>query len=102
MEQFRGTEICGAVRVEEPTTGRPTPVTLDELAGFFDSLSSAAVTDKYTLDKLVKSYAALTKTFATLIDTNSCITNKVEALPNELKDKKNGSGGGGAELSNGK
>ena len=102
VEQFGGVEIGGVGRGEEPQTGRPTPVTLDELEGYFDSLASSAITGKDTLDELVKSNAALTKTVPTLTNTNSCLMKKVEALKNEQKGKKKGVGGRGPELSNGK
>ena len=50
----------------------------------------------------MKSHGPLTKTVATLTDINSCLVKKVEALTNESKGKKNGVGGRGPELSNGK
>ena len=71
VEQFVGAAIGGAGRGKEPPTGRPIPVTLDELEGCFDSLDTTAVTGKDTLDELVKSNAALTKISATLTDANS-------------------------------
>ena len=83
VEQFVGAAIGGAGRGKEPPTGRPIPVTLDELEGCFDSLDTTAVTGKDTLDELVKSNAALTKISATLTDANSWLMNKVEALTNE-------------------
>ena len=82
VEQFVGVAIGSAGRGEEPPTGCPTPVTLDELEVCFDSLASAAVTGKETLDELVKSNASLTKKVATLTNSNSCLTKKVEALTN--------------------
>ena len=86
--------------MENSYSNSPTPVTLDELEGLFGSLASATVTGKDTLYELVKSNAALTKTFATLTDANSCLTNNVEALTNEFKGKKNSGGGGVPELRN--
>ena len=100
VEQFGGVEIGGVGRGEEPQTGRPTPVTLDELEGCFDSLASTVVTGKDMLDELAKSNVALTKTVSNLNDTNSCLMKKVEDLTNESKGKKNDVGGRGPELRN--
>ena len=50
VEQFVGTAISGSGRGDEPPTGCPTPVTLDKLEGCFDSLASADINGKDTLD----------------------------------------------------
>ena len=49
-EQFGGTAIGGAVGGKEPQSGRPTPATVEDLEGCFDSLTGVAVTGKGLLE----------------------------------------------------
>ena len=86
--------LCGAVGGKEPPAGRPTPATVEDLEGCFDSLAGVAVTRKGVLEELVKSNASLTITIATLTDSNACLAKELETLTEAL-DKK---GGGGVEV----
>ena len=70
-EQFGGAALGGAVGAKDPPDGRPTPATVEDLEGCFDSLAGVAVTGKEVLEKLVKSNASLTITIATLTDSNA-------------------------------
>ena len=63
----------------DPPAGRPSALTLDELKGCFDSLAGAAMTNKDTVDELVKTNATMIKAIATLTKTNDRLTKKVEA-----------------------
>ena len=76
-EQFGGAELCGAVGRKEPCAGRPTPATVEDLEGCFDSLEGVAGTGKGVLEELEKSNASLTITIATLTDTNARLMKKV-------------------------
>ena len=64
--------------------GRPTPATVEDLEGCFDSLAGVAVTGKGVLEELVKSNSSLTITIATLTETNARLSNKVETSTVEL------------------
>ena len=68
----------------KPPVGCPSPVTLNKLEGFFDSLAGAAVTGKDTLEKLVKANATLAKAIAVLTETNSRLAKKVKHQAVEL------------------
>ena len=85
LEQFSSAATGGACGTgggsnggTEPPAGRPYPVILDELEGCFDILVGAAVTEKDTMEKLVKTNATLAKAIAALTETNSRLANKVE------------------------
>ena len=93
-EQFGGAALGGAGGGKEPPAGRPTPSTVKYLEGCFDSLPGVAVTGKGVLEEMVNSNASLTNTIATLTDTNSRLSKKVETLTAELAKK----GGGGGEV----
>ena len=104
LEQFGGAatgSACGTSGGSgggaKPPAGLPSPVTLDELEGCFDSLAGAAVTGKETLDKLVKSNTTLAKAIAALTETNSHLAKKVEHQAAELTKR----GGGGVKESGG-
>ena len=79
---------------KEPPAGRPTPDTVEDLEGCFESLVGVAVTGKGVLEELVKSNASITITIATLIDTNARLAKKVETLTAALAKK----GGVGVEV----
>ena len=79
---------------KEPPAVCPTPATLEDLEGCFDSMVEVAVMGKGVLEELVKSNASLTITIATLTDTNAGLSKKVETLKSALAKK----GGGGGEM----
>ena len=91
-ERFGGAALGGASRGKEPPAERPTPATVEDLEGCFDSLAGVAMTGKGVLEELVKSNASLTITITTLTDTNTRLSKKVETLTVELAKK--GEGGG--------
>ena len=93
-EQFGGAAPGGAGGGKEPPAGCPTPATMEDLEGCFDSLAGVAVTGKGVYEEIVNSNASLTNTIATLTDTNSRLSKKVETLTAELAKK----GGGGGEV----
>ena len=104
LKQFGGAPTGGARGIDggsgggaEPPAGRPSPVTIDKLEDYFDSLARAAVTGKDTLDELVKGNATLAKSIAALIETNSRLAKKVEHQAAEFKNR----GGGRVEYSGG-
>ena len=70
------------------------PVTMDDLEGCFDSLASAAVTGKDTLDTLTKSNAVLTKTNAEMSATIKAQAEEIKSLTASIRNKKKGDGGG--------
>ena len=78
-----------------PPAGPPSALTLDELEGCFDSLAGAAMTNKDTVDELVKANATMNKAIATVTDTNARLTKKVEAQAVELQKCQLKGGGGG-------
>ena len=45
-EQFGGAAIGSAVGGKEPRSGRPTPATVEDLEGCFDSLAGVAMAEK--------------------------------------------------------
>ena len=92
-EQFVGAALGGAVGGKEPPDGRPTPATVEDLEGCFDSLAGVAVTGKGVLEELVKYNAYLTINIATLTDSNARLAKKAETLTEALTKK----GGGGVE-----
>ena len=53
-EQFGGAALDGAVGGKEPSSGRPTPATVEDLEGCFDILAGVAVIVKGVLEELVK------------------------------------------------
>ena len=55
--------------------GRRNPVKVDELEGCSDSLATAEITGKTTLDELVKTNSNLTSSNAELAATNTQLTN---------------------------
>ena len=67
--------------------GRPTPATVEDLEGFFDSLTGVVVTGKVVLEELVKSNASLTITISTLTNTNARLSKKLETLTAMLAKK---------------
>ena len=67
---------------------------MEDLEGYFNSLAGVAVTGRGVLEEMVNSNASLTNTIATLTDTNSRLSKKVETLTAELAKK----GGGGGEV----
>ena len=93
-EQFGGAALSGAGGGEEPPAGRPTPATMEDLEGCFDSLAGIAGTGKRVLEELVKYNSSLTITIATLTNTNARLSKKVEMLTAALAKK----GGGGVEV----
>ena len=93
-EQFGGAALGGASGGKEIPVGRPTPATVEDLEGYFESLVGVAVTGKGVLEEMVKSNASLTITIATLTDTNACLSKKVEMLTEALAKK----GGGRVEV----
>ena len=71
--------------------GRVTPVTIDELEGYFNSLNTAATTGKTTLDQLVNTNSTLTSSIAESAATNNRLTKEVTILSQEVnKCKKEG------------
>ena len=76
--------------------GRPTPVTMNDLEGYFDSLATAAVTNKDKLKDLTAANLALTKTVADLTNTNARLLKKAESWTN---NSDGGGGGRGSESS---
>ena len=76
-ENFGGTALGSAVSGKEPPAGRPTPATLEDLEGCFNSLAGVAVTGKRVLEELVKSNAFLTITISTLTYSNARLAKKV-------------------------
>ena len=84
MEQFGGAALGGDVGGEEPRSGRPTPATVEDLEGCFDSLAGVAVTGKGLLEELVKFNTSLTITIATLTDSNARLAKNVETLTESL------------------
>ena len=93
-EQFGGAALGGAVGGKEPPAGRPTPATVEDLEGCFDSLAGVAVKVKRVLEEMVKSNDSLTITIATLTDSNARLAKNVETLTAVLAKK----GGGGVEV----
>ena len=79
---------------KEPPAGRPTPATVEDLEGCFDSQAGVAVTGKGVLEELVKTNASLTITIATLTDSNARLAKNVETLTAVLAKKR----GGGVEV----
>ena len=67
---------------------------MEDLEIAFDCLAGVAVTGKGVLEKMVDSNDSLTNTIATLTDTNSRLSKKVETFTAELVKK----GGGGGEV----
>ena len=67
---------------------------MKDLEGCFDSLVGVLVTGKGVLEEMVKSNASLTITIATLTDTKSRLSKKLETLTAVLAKK----GGGGVEV----
>ena len=65
---------------------------MDNLEGFFDSLTTATVAGKDDLRDLVEADLALTKTVADLTNTNTHLMKKVEGWKNS------GVGGGESQL----
>ena len=45
-EQFGGAAFCGAIGGKEPRAGYPTPATVEDLEGCFDSLAGVSMTGK--------------------------------------------------------
>ena len=66
---------------------------MEYLEDCFYSLAGVAVMGKRVLEEMVNSNASLTKTIATLTDTNSRLSKNVETLTAELAKR----GGGGGE-----
>ena len=64
--------------------GRVTPVTIDELEGYFDSLATAATTGKTMLDYLVKINSTLTSSIAELAATKTRLIKEVASLSQEV------------------
>ena len=77
----------------EPPADCPTPATLEDAEGCFDSLAGVVATESATLAELVKTNATLTSTNATLTATILKLTKVLNDLT-EVK-KVRGSGGGG-------
>ena len=69
----------------EPPAGRPTPATLEDVEGCFDSLAGVVATESATLSELVKTNATLTSTNATLTATILKLTKVVNDLTEEKK-----------------
>ena len=80
--------------VREPPTDRPTPATLEDVKGCFNSLAGVVATESATLDELVKTNAMLTATNVTLTATILKLTKVVNDLT-EVKKGRGGSGSGG-------
>ena len=92
--KFVGAALGGAGGGKEPPAGLPTPATVEDLEGCFNSLAGVVVTGKGVLEEIVNYNASLTNTIATLTDTNSRLSKKVETLKAELAKK----GGGRVEV----
>ena len=93
-KQFGRAALGSASRGKEPPAGCPTPATLEELEGCFDSLTGFAVTGKGVLEEMLKFNASLTITISALTNTNARLSKKVENLIAALAKK----GGGGGEV----
>ena len=85
----------------EPPIGRPTPATLEDVEGCFDSLAGVVATESATLAELVKTNATLTSTNATLTATIQKLTKVVNDLMEWKKGRGSGGGGGGGSGSGG-
>ena len=98
-EKFGGAAIQGLALPSEggceTPAGRPTPATLEEAKGCFDSLAGVVATDSATLDELVKTNATLTSTNSTLTATILKLTKVVNDLTEVKKGRGSGGGGGG-------
>ena len=70
--------------------GRGTPITIDELEGYFDSLYTAETTGKTTLDELFKTYSTQTSSIAELAAKKTRLTKEVEILSQEVNKYKKG------------
>ena len=81
--------------------GRPTPATLEDVKGCFDSLAGVVATESTTLAELVKTNATLTSTNSTLTATILKLTKVVNDLTEVKKGRGSGGGGGGGGGSGG-
>ena len=101
-------EQCGGLALaqkrDDPVggRGRPTPVTMDDLKGCFESLATAAVTGKEHLADLVAVNLALTKVVVDLTNTNAYLMKNVESWTNNSDGGGSGDGGGGGGRPNDK
>ena len=85
QDQFGGSVIEERAGVAVTPGGRGIHVTIDELEGCFDSLSTSASTGKTTLDELVKTNTTLTSSIAELAAMNTRLTKEVASLSQEVK-----------------
>ena len=92
-EKFGGAATQGLMDRDQPA-GRPSPATLEDAEGCFDSLAGVVATESATLAELVKNNAALTATNAELTATIFKLTKSVSELT-AAKKSRGGSGGGG-------
>ena len=90
QDQFGGAVLEARAGVASTPGGRGTPVTIDELEGCFDSLATAEITGKTTLDKLVETNYTLTSSITELAATNTRLTKEVVSLSQEINTYKQG------------
>ena len=90
QDQFLGSVLKARERGGATTGRRGTPVTIYELEGCFDSLATAATTEKTTLDEFIKTNSTLTSSIAGLADMETRLTKEVASLSHEMNKYKEG------------
>ena len=90
QDQFGGAALEARAGGAANPDGKGTPVTIDELEGFFYSLAVASTTGKTTLDELVKNNSTLTSSISELAATNTRLTKEVVSLSQEVNKYKKG------------
>ena len=90
QDQFEGSVLKTGAGGAAAPGGRGTPVTIDELEGCFDSLTTAETKGKKTLDELVKTNSTLTSSIVELSATKTQLTKEVASLSQEVNKYKKG------------
>ena len=90
QDQFEGAVLKARTGRAVTPGGRGTPVIIDELEGFFDSLATTETTGETTLDELVNTNSTLTSSIAELAVTNTRLTKEVARFSQEVNKYKKG------------
>ena len=90
QDQFGEAMIRAGAGGSAAPGGRGTPITIDELEGYFDIMATAETAGKTTLDELIKTNSNLTSSISELATTNTRLTKEVASLSRDVKKYKKG------------